>query len=71
MLNVPECLKIGQRIDLAIFFSWGPDVEEIRVNSLVVWVDQTAKEGSYRSGVKFVNLSAGDLGKLQRFFEKF
>ena len=71
MLNLPERLNIGQRIELAIFFSFGPAVEEIRVNSLVVWVDETAKEGSYRSGVKFVNMSARDLGKLRKFFEEF
>ena len=71
MLNVPERLKIGQQINMAIFFSSGPSIEAIKVNSQVVWVDAKEKEGSYRLGAKFVDLSPTDRSKLEKFFEKF
>lgn len=72
MLNIGEKLIIGQSIDLAIFFSLGPQVEAIKVNSRVVWVkNKGEKDGTFLSGVKFVNLSPSDEGKLQNFFETF
>ncbi len=71
LLNVPERLDIGQEITLRIFFAFGPELETVRVNSRVVWVRRAEKEGSYRSGVKFLDLSAADKKRLGRFFEKF
>ncbi len=66
-----ERFDIGQEINLRIFFAFGPELETIKVNSRVVWVDRVEKEGSYRSGVKFLDLSATDRKRLGRFFEKF
>jgi c-di-GMP-binding flagellar brake protein YcgR len=71
MLNVPERLKIGQGIKLAIFFALGVKLEAVKVNSQLVWVHETHSNGGYRSGVKFIDLSAADENKLQEFFEKF
>ena len=71
MVNVPEKLGKGQLINLAIFFSLGSTLEAIKVSSQVVWVDDTKKDGSYRSGIKFIDLSAKDKSKLQKFFEKY
>jgi c-di-GMP-binding flagellar brake protein YcgR len=71
MLNIPERLKIGQPIKLAIFFALGAKLEAVKVNSQVVWVDEALSNGGFRSGVKFLNLSAADKNKLQKFFEKF
>ena len=71
LLNVPERLDIGQEISLRIFFAFGPELETVKVNSRVMWVRRVEKEGSYRSGVKFLNLSATDRKRLGRFFEKF
>ena len=70
MLNIPEKLDIGQSINLAIFVSLGKDVEAIKVNSRVIWVAGADKEGGFRSGVKFVDLSANDRNKLESFLEK-
>jgi c-di-GMP-binding flagellar brake protein YcgR len=55
-LNVAERFDIGQKLNLRIFFAFGPELETIKVNSRVVWVDRVEKEGSYRSGVKFLDL---------------
>ena len=71
LLNVAERLDIGEKINLRIFFAFGPELETIKVNSRVVWVDRVENEGSYRSGVKFLDLSAPDRKRLGRFFEKF
>ena len=70
MLNIPEKLDIGQSINLAIFVSLGKSVEAIKVNSQVIWVAGSDKDGGFRSGVKFVDLSVNDRSKLERFFEK-
>jgi c-di-GMP-binding flagellar brake protein YcgR len=70
MLNIPEKLDIGQSISLAIFVSLGKSVEAIKVSSKVIWVAGEEKGGGFRSGVKFIDLSANDRNKLERFFEK-
>ncbi len=71
MLNVAERFDIGQKLNLRIFFAFGPELETIKVNSRVVWVDRVEKEGNYRSGVKFLDLSATDRKRLGRLFERF
>ena len=69
LLNIPEKLDIGQSINLAIFLSLDKTVETIKVNSRVVWVDGTGEDGSFRSGVKFTDISAHDRNKLEKLFE--
>ncbi len=70
MLNISEKLDIGQSINLAIFVSWGKSIDAIKVNSQVIWVDGAEKDGEFLSGVKFMDLSANDRNKLEKFFEK-
>jgi len=70
MLNIPERLKIGQAMKLAIFFVWDAKLEAVKVNSQLVWVHETNSNGGYRSGVKFLDLSAADRNKLQKFFTR-
>jgi c-di-GMP-binding flagellar brake protein YcgR len=71
LLNIPEKLDIGQSIKLAIFVYLDKTVETIEVNSQVVWVAGREKDGSFRSGVKFTDLSANDRHKLEKFFEEY
>ncbi len=71
MLNLRERLSVGQRINLSIFVSLGKDVEAIKVDSQVVWIAGADKDGSFRSGVKFIDLSASDRKKLEEFFEEY
>ncbi len=70
MLNIPERLKIGQAMKLAIFFAPDAKLEAVKVNSQLVWVHDTHNNGGYRSGVKFLDLSAADRNKLQKFFTR-
>ncbi len=71
MVNLPERLDIGQQIGLSIFFSFGKKVDWVRVNSQVIWVNPEQQGGSYRSGIKFIDLSSHDRSKLEKFFEPF
>ena len=71
LLNIPERLDVGQLIKLAIFVSMGKTLETIEVNSQVVWVASAEKEGGFRSGLKFTDLSANDRNKLKKFFEEY
>jgi hypothetical protein len=71
MLNLPERLDIGQQIGLSIFFAFGQRVEWVRVNSQVIWVDAEEQDGSYRSGIKFIDLTSHDRSKLEKFFEEY
>jgi len=71
LLNIPEKLDIGQSIKLAIFVYLDKTVETIKVNSQVVWVAGREKDGSFLSGVKFIDLSANDRNKLEKFFEEY
>lgn len=71
LLNIPEKLDVGQSIKLEIFVYLDKTVETIKVNSQVVWVAGREKDGSFRSGVKFTDLSANDRHKLEKFFEPY
>ena len=70
LLNVAERFDIGQKINLRIFFVFGPELETIKVNSRVVWVDRVEKEGNYRSGVEFLDISPTDKKRMERLFER-
>ncbi len=69
MLNIPERLSCGQQVKLAIFFCLGPRIEAVKANSQVVWIDGTKSDRGFRSGMKFIDLSPKDKGKLHKFFE--
>jgi hypothetical protein len=70
MANFPEQLDIGQRLRLTLFLSLGPDINTIEIFSQVVWRDNLEKDGGYRSGVRFVDISAENKNKLENFLNK-
>jgi hypothetical protein len=67
MANLPEQVDIGQHLRLKLFLSLGPDVNAIETLSQVVWRDNLEKDGGYRSGVRFLNISPENKNKLERF----
>ncbi|HSR10503.1 MAG TPA: PilZ domain-containing protein [Thermodesulfobacteriota bacterium] len=69
MVDIREKLEIGQGIELAIFFSLGPKVDTIKTDSRVVWVSDGDKKGTFRSGVKFTDVSAADKTKINKIVE--
>jgi len=67
MANLPEQLDIGQHLRLKLFLSLGPDINAIDIFSQVVWRDNLEKDGAYRSGVRFVDISPENKNKLETF----
>ena len=66
MIYLPEQLKIGQNLKVKIFFSSHPDINTVEMISQVVWVDNyLGTDGSYRSAVKFVDISPENVEKLR------
>ncbi len=69
MVDIPERLEIGQGIGLAIFVSVGTKLETIEADSQIVWISDGEKKGTFRSGVRFTDLSAADKKKINRIVE--
>jgi len=70
LLHLSEPLEIGQNLGLNLFIDIGPDLDSIEalVRVEVVWKDIClGKDGDYRIGVKFVDISAEDMDKLKNF----
>jgi hypothetical protein len=70
LLHLSEPLEIGQTLGLNLFIDTGPDLDSIEalVRVEVVWKDiYLGKDGDFRIGVKFVDISAEDMDKLKNF----
>jgi len=70
MVNLPEKLEVGQLLKIKLFFSFGPDINSIEILSQVVWADHSGGKEGYRSGVKFIEVSAEELKRLVNFLQK-
>jgi c-di-GMP-binding flagellar brake protein YcgR len=71
LLNLPEQMRTGNYLRLKLFFTVGSDLNAIETVVEVVWVDLPLEEGreDYRTGVRFVEISAEDAGKLKNFLK--
>lgn len=68
MIYVPEKLEIGQQLRVKIFFLAEPNLTAMEVIGEIVWIDLCLEEGNeYRSGLKFIEVSADDLRRLKNF----
>jgi len=68
LLHLSEPLEIGQVLGLNLFIDIDPNLDAIEAIAQVevVWKDiNLGKEGDYRIGVKFVEISQEDMGKLK------
>ena len=68
LLHLPEPMDIGQVLGLTIFITSGPDLSSIEALTQVqiVWKDTHGeKYGDYRVGVKLIEISQEDMGKLK------
>jgi c-di-GMP-binding flagellar brake protein YcgR len=68
LLHLSEPIEIGQNLGLNLFIDSGPDLDSIEalVEVEVVWKDiYWGKDGDYRIGVRFVDISAEDMDKLK------
>ncbi len=50
----PENLKVGNVLNIKIFFSFGPEVNTIPVLARVIWVSRVKKKNVFQTGVKFI-----------------
>jgi c-di-GMP-binding flagellar brake protein YcgR len=72
LLHLSEPTEIGQVFRLTLFVTFGPDLDSILalVQVEVVWKDtHMGKDGGYRVGVKFVDISPEDMDKLKNFLK--
>ncbi len=70
MICLQESLGKGQIINLKIYFASGTTLFTIATNAEVMWVDSNrGEDGSYRYGVRFVEISLEDFGKLKKFLD--
>ena len=69
LLYLPERIEIGNLLRLKLFFSMGSELHNIESLVEVVWTDiHLGKDwGDYRTGVRFVDISVEDMGKLRSF----
>ncbi len=70
LLHLSEPVEIGQNLGLNLFIDIGPNLDSIEalVRVEVVWKDlYLGKDGDYRIGVKFVDISSEDMDKLKEF----
>jgi len=69
LLHLPEHVEIGQYLRLKLFFSVGSQLNAIEATVEVVWVDIHLEKdwGDCRTGVRFVEISTDDMGRLMNF----
>ena len=69
LLYLPEQVDIGQHLRLKLFFSMGSELNAIEAIVEVVWVDiHLGKDWrDCRTGVRFVEISTEDMGRLMNF----
>jgi len=72
LLYLSEMMEIGQVLKLKLFMISGPDIASVEALAQVevVWQDiYLGKEGDYRVGVKFVDISPQNVDQLKKFLK--
>ena len=71
LLYLPEQMEMGNHLKLKLFFTVGSELNTIETVVEVVWVDMHLRmdRGDYRTGVRFVEISTEDMGKLKNFLK--
>ena len=70
LVLLSEQLEIGQNLRLNLFVDAGPELNSIEAVVEVVWKDiHVGKDKEYRTGVKFLNISAEHMDQLKRFLD--
>ena len=71
LLHLPERMRMGNHLRLKLFFAAGSGLSTIETLVEVVWVDIHLDKdwGDYRTGVRFVEISAEGLSNLKSFLK--
>jgi len=69
LLYLPEQMEMGNHLRLRLYFTMGSELNAIETVVEVVWVDMHLGTdwGDYRTGVRFIEISTEDIGKLKNF----
>jgi len=69
LVYFPEEMEVGQHLSLKLFFSSGSELTTIETLVQVVWTDIHLGQDrqDYRAGLKFADISPGDLEILRNF----
>jgi len=68
LLYISEKMEIGQNLRVKLFLDSGPKLKTIEAQAQIVWKDfRLRKDGYYRIGVRFVNISLEDTEKIRSF----
>ena len=70
LLYLSELMDLGQILKVRLFMISGPDIASVEALAQVevIWQDiNQREEGGYRVGVRFVEISGLDMGKLKKF----
>ena len=69
LLYLPEQMEMGNHLSLKLYFTIGSELNAIETVVEVVWVDMHLGTdwGDYRTGVRFIEISTEDIGKLKNF----
>jgi len=72
LLHLSEMMEIGQVLKLKLFMISGPDIASVEALAQVevIWQDlYLGKEGDYRVGVKFIDISPQNVDQLKKFLK--
>jgi hypothetical protein len=70
LLRLPEEVGVGQRLALKLFFPSHSELNTLKASVQVVWMDLHMRKDwtwDYQTGVRFVNISPGDMSILRDF----
>ena len=68
LIYFPEEMDVSQYLRLKLFLSLGSELNTIEVLAEVVWMEMhPGKQGDYRCGVNFIDISREDRTKLRNF----
>jgi len=72
MLLVSEQMEMGEGLEMKIYFSSASGLVTITAIVKVIWADIEANEsGYYRFGVRYVDISPGDMESLKGFLDMY
>jgi c-di-GMP-binding flagellar brake protein YcgR len=71
LLYLPEQIEVGKQLRLKLFFSMASELQAIEALVEVAWTEiHLGKDwGDYRTGVRFIDISADDMNKLRDFLK--
>jgi c-di-GMP-binding flagellar brake protein YcgR len=69
LIYFPDPVKLGQHLNVKLFFASGSTMNTLEMVVEVVWMDIHLNKGwgDYRCGVRFVDICSEDMSKLKSF----